>query len=97
MPAQAVPLGHERRYEFSPERLVCIRHGTRLSQVGFARLLNVSVKTLRNWEQGRRRPTAAAVSLLRIVDRDQSLALRALRLPMAWRAAVPELMIEVED
>ena len=69
-------------YEFSPPRLVHIRHRTRLSQAQFARLLNVSVRTVQNWEQGRRRPTGPAVSLIRIVDRDAPLALRALRIPV---------------
>jgi DNA-binding transcriptional regulator YiaG len=71
------------QYEFSPARLVHVRRRTRLSQVEFARLLNVSVRTLRNWEQGRRRPTGPALSLIRIVDRDAGLALRALRAPIA--------------
>jgi DNA-binding XRE family transcriptional regulator len=76
----AVPDGST--YEFSPTRLVRIRHRTRLSQAQFAQLLNVSVRTVQNWEQGRRRPTGPAVSLIRIVDRDAPLALRALRIPV---------------
>ncbi|MCU0974402.1 MAG: helix-turn-helix domain-containing protein [Burkholderiales bacterium] len=76
----AVPAGSI--YEFSPTRLVHIRHRTRLSQTQFAQLLNVSVRTVQNWEQGRRRPTGPAVSLIRIVDRDAPLALRALRIPV---------------
>src|SRR5512137_1940951 len=79
-PGVAVPTGS--RYEFSPERLAQIRYRTRLTQTQFARLLNVSVRTVQNWEQGRRRPTGPAVSLIRIVDRDAPLALRALRIPV---------------
>ena len=37
-----------------------------LSQSKFAALLGISVKTLHNWEQGRRKPTGAARILLRI-------------------------------
>lgn len=37
-----------------------------VSQSEFARMLNVSVKTLQNWEQGRREPTGAAQTLLKI-------------------------------
>ena len=84
-PGVAVPAGP--RYEFSPARLAHIRHRTRLSQMQFARLLNVSVRTVQNWEQGRRRPTGPAVSLIRIVDRDAPLALRALRIPVPRRRA----------
>jgi len=37
-----------------------------LSQQDFARLLGVSARTLQDWEQGRRRPTGAAKTLLRV-------------------------------
>ena len=37
-----------------------------LSQSKFAELLGISVKTLCNWEQGRRKPTGAARVLLRV-------------------------------
>jgi putative transcriptional regulator len=37
-----------------------------LSQGKFAELLGISVKTLHNWEQGRRKPTGAARALLRV-------------------------------
>lgn len=42
------------------------RAGTGLSQVEFAKLLGVSVRTLQDWEQGRREPSGAAQTLLRI-------------------------------
>ena len=37
-----------------------------LSQQDFARLLGVSARTLQDWEQGRRTPTGAAKTLLRV-------------------------------
>ena len=37
-----------------------------LSQQDFARLLGVSPRTLQDWEQGRREPTGAAKTLLRL-------------------------------
>ena len=37
-----------------------------LSQQDFARLLGVSARTLQDWEQGRREPTGAAKTLLRL-------------------------------
>ncbi len=40
-----------------------------LSQSQFAKLLGVSVRTLQEWEQGRKNPTGAAQTLLRIAVR----------------------------
>lgn len=37
-----------------------------LSQSRFAELLGVSVRTLQDWEQGRRKPSRAALSLIQI-------------------------------
>ena len=37
-----------------------------LSQARFAQLLGVSLRTLQEWEQGRREPTGAAQTLLRV-------------------------------
>jgi putative transcriptional regulator len=42
------------------------RYRVRMSQSQFARLLGVSVRTLQEWEQGRREPSGAARSLIRI-------------------------------
>jgi len=42
------------------------RSRTGLSQQDFARLLGVSARTLQDWEQGRREPTGAAKTLLRV-------------------------------
>lgn len=42
------------------------RHAVGLSQVQFASLMGVSVRTLQQWEQGRRSPSGAAKILLRI-------------------------------
>jgi putative transcriptional regulator len=43
-----------------------IREKTGLSQKQFAQLLGVSVRTLQEWEQGRRAPSGAARTLLQI-------------------------------
>ncbi len=48
-------------------RLLRERYG--LSQAKFAALMGISVATLRNWEQGRRRPEGSAKVLLRVVAR----------------------------
>jgi putative transcriptional regulator len=47
-----------------------IREGTGLSQARFAQLLGVSVRTLQEWEQGRRSPSGAARTLLQIASRN---------------------------
>jgi putative transcriptional regulator len=39
-----------------------------MSQVQFAKLLGVSKRTLEQWEQGRRQPSGAAKSLIRIAE-----------------------------
>lgn len=46
------------------------RAGTGLSQAQFAKLIGVSIRTLQEWEQGRKRPSGPASALLRIVARD---------------------------
>lgn len=43
-----------------------IREAQGLTQEGFAAVLGVPVRTLRNWEQGRRRPEPAAITLLKV-------------------------------
>ncbi|MFN0197094.1 MAG: helix-turn-helix domain-containing protein [Planctomycetaceae bacterium] len=47
-----------------------IRAKTGLSQIRFAQLLGVSVRTLQDWEQGRRAPSGAARTLLMITDKN---------------------------
>ncbi len=42
---------------------------TGLSQVDFAKLLGVSVRTLQEWEQGRKKPSGAAATLLKVAVR----------------------------
>ena len=44
-----------------------------LTQEEFAARLEIPVSTLRNWEQGRRRPDPAAVKLLKIIARHPDL------------------------
>jgi len=47
-----------------------IRERTGLSQMKFAELLGVSVRTLQDWEQGRRSPSGAARTLLLIAAKN---------------------------
>jgi putative transcriptional regulator len=53
------------------------RRKTGLSQAEFARLLGISVRTLQDWEQGRREPSGAAKMLLRIARKRPDAVLEA--------------------
>ncbi len=53
----------------SGDDIVALRRFTGLTQQRFALALGISVHTLRNWEQGRRRPEGPALALLRIAAR----------------------------
>ena len=67
-----------RRFELGSSGIRAIRERTSLSQSAFASLIGVSVKTLQNWEQDRRRPTGPAATLLRIIAYDPRLAVQAI-------------------
>jgi len=54
----------------SVPKVSSIREKTGLSQARFASILGVSVRTLQDWEQGRRAPSGAARTLLIMVDRN---------------------------
>jgi DNA-binding transcriptional regulator YiaG len=58
-----------------PERIRQIRRRLDLSQRDFADLLNVSLGTVRSWEQGLRTPDGAARRLLQIAERQPEVLL----------------------
>jgi putative transcriptional regulator len=45
-----------------------IRTKLKLSQSAFAGLMGVSLRTVQEWEQGRRKPSGPALALLRIAE-----------------------------
>lgn len=55
-----------------------IRTATGLTQDKFADLIHVKAATLRNWEQGRRKPTGPAQALLKAIEREPKAVLKAL-------------------
>lgn len=67
---RAIKAGKGKRYTVKmPENVRTIRERMDLSQSAFAALLGVSLRTLQDWEQGRRKPTGPAYALLRVATR----------------------------
>ena len=58
--------GRTTKVKLSPVVEARLKSG--LSQSKFAELLGVSMRTLQDWEQGRREPSGAAKSLIRIAE-----------------------------
>jgi DNA-binding transcriptional regulator YiaG len=71
--ARSLPASARRRLMLgrfdSGEDVAALRRFVGLSQARFAQAMGISVHTLRNWEQNRRKPEGPAVALLRIVAR----------------------------
>jgi DNA-binding transcriptional regulator YiaG len=53
----------------SGDDVAALRRFIGLTQAQFAQAMGISVHTLRNWEQGRRKPDGPAMALLRIAAR----------------------------
>jgi putative transcriptional regulator len=64
--------------EFRPVDVKAIREALGKSQSEFARMIGVSVATLQNWEQGRRRPEGPARALLRVAAANPAAVAKAL-------------------
>lgn len=56
-----------RSTKFPAVNVRAIRSRLKKSQAEFARMIGVSIATLQNWEQGRRRPVGPARVLLQVV------------------------------
>jgi len=76
-----------RTFEWQPLDIKAIRQRFGLSQSRFAAMMGISTSTLRNWEQGRRRPRGAARILLEIASRN----------PQAVREVVGGTMLSSDD
>ncbi len=72
---EVVPTRH---FELKRIDVKAIREKTGLSQSQFAQLIQISTKTLQNWEQKRRLPTGPAAALLKIVSINPDLAIHTL-------------------
>ena len=59
--------------DITPKRIQTIRKKVQLSQSVFARLLNVSAASIKQWEQGTRNPTGSTKVLLDLLDKEPHL------------------------
>ena len=55
-----------------------LRERLGLTQNQFSGMIGVSIKTLQNWEQGRREPEGPAKALLRVVEKEPQAVMNAL-------------------
>ena len=67
-----------RRHQADPINVKAVRAGTGLSQQAFCLRFGLDVATLRNWEQGRSRPDAAALALLWTIAKNPKAVTHAL-------------------
>lgn len=59
--------------EYTAEDVKRIREQRNMSQGKFAFLLNVSMKTVQSWEQGKRKPSHSSARLLQIIETPDAL------------------------
>ena len=57
------------KISLTPEKIKEIRHITTLSQDVFAKMLNVSLSSVRQWEQGTRVPSGSTMVLLELLEK----------------------------
>ena len=62
----------------TPAQIKAIRASVNMSQASFARSFQLSTDTIKGWEQGKRKPDAAATNYLRLIRANPELVLRTL-------------------
>ena len=67
-----------RRGVLSTIDVKALRERIGLTQAEFSTMIGVSIKTLQNWEQGRREPEGPAKALLRVVEKEPQAVMSAL-------------------
>ena len=80
--ARKIHAGHQkpgRVFKFDPVMVKRLRMRIHKSQSAFAYMIGVKVDTLQNWEQGRRRPAGPALALLKVVEANPELFVKALQ------------------
>jgi putative transcriptional regulator len=63
----------------SPDQIRALRAKLGLTQAQFARRFGFALDTVQQYEQGRRRPSGPASTLLRVIEADPEAVVRALR------------------
>lgn len=63
---------------FRPADIIRVRKRLGLSQSAFARRFQINLRTLQDWEQGRRAPETLAQAYLRVIDRHPEAVVAAL-------------------
>ena len=76
---------------YQAERVRSIREGLGLSQPLFAQALNVSVQTVRGWEQGNRLPDGSSERLLEIAEKHPDALLEAVHTSFSAEATPPKV------
>ena len=64
--------------DLTPAEIRSIRASVNMSQSVFARSFQLSLETLKGWEQGKRKPDAAAANFLRMIKADPKFVQRTL-------------------
>jgi putative transcriptional regulator len=67
----------------SPDQARALRARLGLTQTQFARRFGFTLDTVQQYEQGRRRPSGPASTLLRVIESDPEAVVRALRVRKA--------------
>ncbi len=65
-------------FVLSPADVKAIRQGVQMSQSVFARTFHLSLDTIKGWEQGKRKPDAAATNYLLMIKADPAHVLKTL-------------------
>jgi putative transcriptional regulator len=55
-------------HELSPRKIKKIRQCAHVSQAVFAKMINVSLAAIKQWERGERKPSGAALKLLNLIE-----------------------------
>jgi putative transcriptional regulator len=69
-----------RIFEIDAPEIKMVRKSLNVSQSEFAMMIGVSLRTLQNWEQGRRKPEGPAKALLRVASKNPKAVIEALHI-----------------
>jgi putative transcriptional regulator len=76
---RAIKAGKGRAFKVTLTEAADARHKLGISQSEFADMIGVSVRTLQDWEQGRRQPSGAAKALIMVAKASPATVRKALK------------------